>query len=128
MAGARWHPDVSRTTPQYKARPSVPPQGKRQARGIRLNREHHTVVSTRQVLLPPKPKELDSAVRTVCGRAWLATWHRRHSGSGFSRLIVGGTARRSMAARQATASAAAAAVSRWPVMLLVELTGTRASA
>src|SRR5260370_18766340 len=81
-------------------------------------------VSTRQVLLPPKPKELDTATRTGCGRASLATWQRSHSGSGSWRLIVGGRARCSIATTQANASAAAAAVSRCPVMLLLELTGT----
>src|SRR5262249_3846044 len=84
--------------------------------------------STRQVLLPPKPKELETATRTAAGRASWATWQRLHSGSGSSRLMVGGRAPRRMAATQARASTAAAAVSRWPVMLLVELTGTRGQA
>src|SRR5262249_30738815 len=81
--------------------------------------------STTQVLLPPNPNEFDTATRTLASRAECGTWQRSHSGSGSSRLIVGGTAPLLMAARQASASAAAAAVSRWPVMLLVELTGTR---
>ena len=44
-----------------------------------------------EVLLPPKPKELETA--TATGRCWavFATWHRpAQSGSRFSRLIVGG--------------------------------------
>ena len=54
-------------------------------------------------------------------------WRRRQrSTSGSSRLIVGGIAWCRMAARQASASKAPAAVSRWPVMLLVELTGIAA--
>src|SRR2546426_2789636 len=82
-----------------------------------------TAFNTKQVLLPPKPKAFDTATRTGCGRASLATWHKAHSGSGSSRLIVGGTARLWMAIRQTSASSADAAVNRWPVMLLVELTG-----
>src|SRR5579883_2838766 len=58
---------------------------------------HHTALRTRQVLLPPKPKELEAATRTGCGRAWLGTWHKSHSGSGSTKLIVGGRAPRSMA-------------------------------
>src|SRR5262245_47002460 len=88
----------------------------------------YAAVSTRQVLLPPNPNEFDTATRTGCGRASLGTWHNRHSGSGLSRLMVGGRAWRSSATRHASASAAAAAVSKWPVMLLVELTGTRGRA
>ncbi len=80
------------------------------------------------MLLPPKPKELETATRTVCSRAWLGTWQSLHSGSGSVRLIVGGRALRSMAARQASASTAAAAVRRCPVMLFVELTGTESMA
>src|SRR5262249_18292895 len=48
--------------------------------------------STTQVLLPPKPKELDTVTFTRAWRAWCGTWHRSHSGSGSSRLMVGGRA------------------------------------
>jgi hypothetical protein len=34
---------------------------------------HATLRSTMQVLLPPNPNELDTATRTGCGRASLAT-------------------------------------------------------
>src|SRR5437763_13352588 len=88
----------------------------------------HTAFRTRQVLLPPKPNELETATRTGPGRASLGTWQRSHSGSGSTRLMVGGRARCSMATRQASASTAAAAVTRCPVMLLVELTGTECTA
>ena len=93
-----------------------------------LIRVVQTAFSTRQVLLPPKPNEFDAATRTFAGRASFATWQRSHSGSGSSKLIVGGSALRSIAATHANASTAAAAVNRWPVMLLVELTGMRFTA
>src|SRR5262245_48951104 len=84
-----------------------------------------TFRSTSDVLLPPKPKELDTA--TVTGRGWavFATWQRPvQSGSRSSRLIVGGTVCCSNAAMHAIASTAAAAQRTWPVVPLVELTGT----
>src|SRR5205814_8336277 len=77
----------------------------------------------RLVLLPPEPNELENAKLTGCAIALCGTWHKLQSGSGASRLIVGGIIWRSIATRQATASTAAAALSRWPVMLLVELIG-----
>ena len=57
-----------------------------------------TALRTRQVLLPPKPNELEMATRTFAGRASLATWQRLHSGSGSCKLIVGGSTPRSIAA------------------------------
>ena len=48
--------------------------------------------STRQVLLPPKPSEFEAATRIRAGRAWCGTCNNAHSGSGSSRLIVGGAA------------------------------------
>src|SRR5262245_39807439 len=86
---------------------------------------HYAAARTTQVLLPPKPKELDTATFTGCSLASWGTWQRLQSGSGWSRLMVGGTAWRSRVTMQASASRAAAAVSRWPLMLLVELTGMR---
>src|SRR5690242_14424387 len=85
-------------------------------------------VNTRQVLLPPKPNELETAVLTGWGRASFGTWQRSHSGSMLCRLIVGGTVCLSMATMHASASTAAAAVNRCPVMLFVELTGMRRTA
>src|SRR5262249_35968859 len=41
-------------------------------------------------LVPPKPKLFDSARSTRFSRAWFGTTSRSHSGSGVSRLIVGG--------------------------------------
>ncbi len=80
---------------------------------------------TRLVLLPPKPNEFDTATRTRCGLASLAT--RQRSTSGSSRLIVGGIAWCRKAVRQASASKAPAAVSMWPVRLLVDETGIRSA-
>src|SRR5438132_12159938 len=77
----------------------------------------------RQVLLPPKPNELEATVFRRCSWACQGTWRSGQAGSGLSRLMVGGTACFLRASTQASASKAAAAVSRWPVMLLVELTG-----
>ena len=42
------------------------------------------------MLLPPNPNELETAMRTRCGLASLAT--RQRSTSGSSRLMVGGIA------------------------------------
>src|SRR5262249_25468850 len=52
----------------------------------------HAARNTKQVLLPPKPKELDMATRTGRSWAWLAMWHKLQSGSGSFRLMVGGMA------------------------------------
>ena len=62
-------------------------------------RSLQTARKTRLVLLPPKPNEFDTATRTSCGLASLATRHRSTSGS--SRLIVGGMAWCRKAVRQA---------------------------
>src|SRR5262245_1361565 len=82
----------------------------REDREARSNTQ--TAFSTRHVLLPPKPKELDTATLTGRDQASLTTWHRLHSGSGLRRLMVGGRVLRSMATTHAKASTAAAAVSR----------------
>src|SRR5438128_1908203 len=57
-------------------------------RGNRVWRNHATLRKTTQVLLPPNPKELETAMLMGCSRAWLATWHSAQSGSGSSRLMV----------------------------------------
>src|SRR5262245_22339783 len=41
--------------------------------GFRSHTAQATLRRTREVLLPPKPKELESTTRTGCGRAWPAT-------------------------------------------------------
>src|SRR5262249_50245358 len=41
--------------------------------GFRSRTAQATLRRTREVLLPPKPKELDSTTRTGWGRAWQAT-------------------------------------------------------
>ena len=77
------------------------------------------------MLLPPNPNEFETATRTRWGRASLATKQRSTSGS--SRLIVGGIAWWRKAVRHARASKAPAAVSMWPVRLLVDETGIRSA-
>ena len=57
-------------------------------------------------------------------RALPATWSSAHSGSGSSRLIVGGSTPVSSARTQSSASTAPAAPSRWPVIDLVAETGS----
>src|SRR3546814_19339401 len=72
-------------------------------------------------LRPPKPKELDSARRTV--RSW-ATWGVRSMsaqlGEGLSKLRVGGTTLSRIARIDKIASTAPAAPSRWPMAALVD--------
>src|SRR5690606_3632752 len=72
-------------------------------------------------LVPPKPKEFDSARRT--GRS-LATWGVRSTsaqlGEGLSRLRVGGTTLSRIARIEKIASTAPAAPSRWPIADLVD--------
>ncbi len=72
--------------------------------------------------MPPKPNELEIAARTGTSRAWLGTTSTSHSGSWLSTLMVGGTMPCWMASTLKAASTPPAAPSRWPVMLLVELT------
>src|SRR3546814_19503200 len=72
-------------------------------------------------LVPPKPKELDSARRT--GRS-LATWGVRSMsaqlGEGLSRLRVGGPTLSRIARIDKIASTAPAAPRRWPLADLVD--------
>ncbi len=75
----------------------------------------------------PKPKELLTAASEPSagsGRATFAAMSIARSGSGSTRLMVGGTRRSRSAIRDATVSSAPAPPSRWPVIDLVEVTTT----
>src|SRR3990172_11965942 len=70
--------------------------------------------STRQALLPPNPKELDSTafifflIGSITGR-------RFRAGSGSVQPVLAGTSPSRTAREQTTASTAPAAASEWPV-------------
>src|SRR3546814_8990196 len=75
---------------------------------------------TTLALVPPNPKEFDSARRT--GRSFAAWGVRSMSaqlGEGLSRLRVGGTTLSRIARIEKIASTAPAAPSRWPIADLV---------
>src|SRR5690606_38254883 len=71
-------------------------------------------------LVPPKPKELDSATSIWRLRGLLGTRSIAVSRSGLSRLMVGGATLSRMASSEKIASAAPAAPSRWPIDDLVD--------
>src|SRR6202035_5832131 len=73
--------------------------------------------------VPPKPNEFDMAYSISALRAWLGTRSMPAvSGSGFSRLTVGGRIWSRNARAELPASSPPAPPSRWPVIDLVELT------
>src|SRR5579862_557655 len=73
--------------------------------------------------VPPKPKEFDMAYSISALRAWFGTRSMPAvSGSGFSRLIVGGRIWSRRASTVMPASSPPAPPSKCPVMDLVELT------
>src|ERR1700681_905356 len=73
-------------------------------------------------LVPPKPKELDSAARIVMSRAMFGTKSRSHLGSRWKRFAVGGAIWSRIASTVKTASMPPAAPSRCPVIDLVDET------
>ena len=73
-----------------------------------------------EALVPPKPKELDSAASISRFRPYAARGRSRVSTTGLSRLSVGGTIWSRMARIQKIASTAPAAPSRWPIADLVD--------
>src|SRR3546814_1637581 len=78
-------------------------------------------VCSSDLLVPPNPKEFDSARRT--GRSFAAWGVRSMSaqlGEGLSRLRVGGTTLSRIARIEKIASTAPAAPSRWPIADLVD--------
>ena len=81
----------------------------------------HTRRKTSEALVPPKPKEFDSATSIVA-----CAWPVRHEvdrpsrRTGLSRLSVGGAMPSRMARIEKIASTAPAAPSRWPIADLVE--------
>src|SRR5438067_1332569 len=87
------------------------------ARSYHSNRWNATTA-----LVPPNPKELETATLIGTSRAWFGTTSRSHSGSWLSMLMVGGTTPWRIASTLKAASTPPAAPSRCPVMLLVELT------
>src|SRR5205823_3304174 len=79
---------------------------------------------TSDALCPPKPKLLLIATSTLRSRALCGTKSRSHSGSGLSRLIVGGMRLRDTDMAVMTASTPPLAPSKCPSWLLVELIAT----
>src|SRR4051812_43209189 len=73
-----------------------------------------------EALVPPKPKELDSATSICRSRALCGTRSILVSTDGLSRLMVGGAILSRMASTQKIASTAPAAPSRWPIEDLVD--------
>src|ERR1700730_1509122 len=76
-------------------------------------------------LVPPNPNELESTVVIDAARALFATMLRSTSTSGSRKLIFAGRNWCCNARRQKISSIAPAAPSEWPIILLVELIGTR---
>jgi hypothetical protein len=76
--------------------------------------------NTSEALVPPNPKELESAVSIERFAALCGTRSIGVSTEGLSRLIVGGAIWSRMASRQKIASPAPAAPSRWPTIDLVD--------
>src|SRR5690606_14887720 len=87
-----------------------------------------TLRKIREALVPPKPKELDSATLIslatgLCGARLIGV-----STEGLSRLMVGGATLSRMASSEKIASTAPAAPRRWPTADLVELITTLGAA
>ncbi len=80
---------------------------------------------TMQLFDPPKPKELESVIRTRPRCGVPVTKLRSQSGSRSTRLALIGISPRAIASAHTTPSTAPAAAIRWPIVLLVELTRTR---
>src|SRR5580658_1111808 len=84
--------------------------------------------NSRAPLVPPKPKEFDMAYSSLALRAWLGTKSMPEvSGSWLTRLMVGGRIWSRRARTVMPASRPPAPPRRWPVMDLVELTGSLCS-
>src|SRR5262249_45928142 len=74
--------------------------------------------------VPPNPNEFERAISIFAWRDSLATMLRSRSGSRLRKLMFGGRSCACNASKQTTASIAPAAPNEWPIILLVELTGT----
>ena len=78
-----------------------------------------------QLFDPPKPSELDIAIRTRRRRGSSRTTSTSQSGSSSRRFALTGSVPCRIASAQTAASTAPAAAIRWPMTLFVELTATR---
>src|SRR5262249_44878900 len=87
------------------------------------NGAHGHLRKIKVAFAPPKPKELLRAYSSFASVGWLTTGNEQ-TGSGDCRVEVGGSHCSCKAIRQTTASTAPAAPSRWPMLDLVELTGS----
>src|ERR1700724_2265828 len=76
-------------------------------------------------LVPPNPNEFERTMSIFASRDLFATISMSRSGSVARKLMFGGRNCPCSASKQMTASIAPAAPNEWPIMLLVELTGTR---
>src|SRR3954453_8867798 len=86
------------------------------------DRQPHAARRITDALVPPKPKEFERTVRTAAGCARFATIFSGKSAS--SKLIFGGRNCSRIASRLITASIAPAAPNEWPIIPLVQLSGT----
>src|SRR5689334_13609780 len=78
---------------------------------------------TRAPFCPPKPKLVERANWGLWSRAVSGTQSRSQLGSGFRRLIVGGTTFSLRDIARATASMAPEAAIEWPIIDLIDEIG-----
>src|SRR5690606_8342207 len=86
----------------------------------RAGRLYWTGAKIRLALVPPKPKEFDTAARILRGLACFGARSMSQPSDGLSRLRVGGATWSRSARMEKIASTAPAAPSRCPIADLVE--------